>query len=68
MIEQIKNPPKGFEEVIKRHFYIKKSEIIDEVNRWVEYADKREASYNGLVNDHNSSWATDLKVSKGKYK
>jgi len=27
---QIKNPPKGFEEVIKRHFYIKKKEIIEE--------------------------------------
>ncbi len=24
MIEQIKNPPKGFEDVIQRHFYAKK--------------------------------------------
>jgi len=23
MIENIKNPPKGFEEIIQRHFYIK---------------------------------------------
>ena len=27
---QIKNPPKGFEEIVRRHFYIKKNEIIEE--------------------------------------
>lgn len=30
-------------------------------------ADKKQASYVGLVNDHNTTWCTDLKV-KGKYK
>lgn len=31
MLGQLKNPPKGFESVVKRHFYIKKFEIIQEV-------------------------------------
>jgi len=31
MIDQIKNPPKGFEKVIKRNFYIKKDLILKEV-------------------------------------
>jgi len=30
MIDQIKNPPKGFEDVIQRHFYSKKKEILEE--------------------------------------
>lgn len=57
MIEQIKRPPKGFESVIKRHFYIKKAEIMEEVNHWVELADTNEATYGALVNDHNYNWA-----------
>ena len=31
-------------------------------------AEKREASYTGLINDHNSSWCAELKQSKTKYK
>jgi len=54
MIDAIKNPPKGFETVIRRHFYIKKEEIMEEVNKWVKYAKVRDTSYNGLVADHNS--------------
>ena len=42
---------------MKRHFYIKKEEILKEVHSWVELAEKNEASYNGLVNDHNYNWA-----------
>lgn len=30
MIEAIRNPPVGFENVIKRHFYLKKNEILIE--------------------------------------
>lgn len=57
MIDQIKKPSRGFETVIKRHFYIKKAEILTEVNHWVELAEKNEAAYAGLVNDHNYNWA-----------
>lgn len=49
MLGQLKNPPRGFESVIKRHFYVKKFEIMKEVNHWVELASRHEAAYTGLV-------------------
>jgi len=68
MLGQLKNPPKGFEQVIKRHFYIKKPEILKEVHKWIEYAETHEASYEGLVYDHNSEWCNKFKQSKTRYK
>jgi hypothetical protein len=68
MLGQIRKPPKGFESVVRRHFYIKKAEILKEVHEWIELADKYEATYTGLVNDHNYNWANQFKTSKGKYK
>jgi hypothetical protein len=68
MLGQIKNPSKGFETVILRHFYIKKEEILKDVNRWHERADKFEASYSGLVSSHNHQIAGDFNKSKTKYK
>mmetsp|Transcript_28549 Transcript_28549/g.25440 ORF Transcript_28549/g.25440 Transcript_28549/m.25440 type:complete len:352 (+) Transcript_28549:6147-7202(+) len=47
MIEQIRHPPKGFEAIIKRHFYLKKKEILEECNQWISWAKKRNASYHG---------------------
>lgn len=58
MLEQLKNPPKGFETVIRRHFYLKKDEILEECKKWIKYAEVRPASYNGLVTDHNHSWCS----------
>ena len=40
MLDQIRNPSKGFESVIRRHFYLKKKEIIEEVNKWVSISEK----------------------------
>lgn len=59
MIDNIKNPPEGFESVIKRHFYLKKAEILEEVNKWL--AEAKNASYVGLVSDHNSTWCSTFK-------
>jgi len=56
MIDQLKKPAKGFESVIKRHFYCKKEEIMKEVNHWLELANKNEAAYTGLIGDHNYTW------------
>jgi len=67
MIEQIKNPPKGFEEVIKRHFYLKKKPILKEVNKWIKYAQKRKASYTHLVKDHNSKLCAEFSKSPNRY-
>lgn len=67
MIEQLKRPSKGFETVIKRHFYLKKEEILKEVNHWIDLAEKNEATYAGLVNDHNYNWANQFKATKTKY-
>ena len=41
MIDNIKNPPVGFETIIRRHFYLKKGEIMEEVKKWVEFAETR---------------------------
>ena len=38
MIENINNPPKGFERVIKKNYYLKKDVILKEVESWVGLA------------------------------
>lgn len=68
MVDQIRNPAKGFETVVKRHFFLKKDEILEEVRKWVKYAEHRDASYTGLVNDHNTNWCSEFKSSKTRYK
>ena len=34
MIDMIKHPPRGFEEVVKEHFRIKKKEILETTEKW----------------------------------
>lgn len=53
IIDAIKNPPPGFEKVIKRNYYLKKNEILREVKEWVDKSKTVEANYTGLVYDHN---------------
>mmetsp|Transcript_13543 Transcript_13543/g.21120 ORF Transcript_13543/g.21120 Transcript_13543/m.21120 type:complete len:92 (-) Transcript_13543:3602-3877(-) len=60
MIEQIKNPPKGFEKVIRMSYFLKKKVILEEVKQWCEDAVEQEALYTGLVYDHNYQWAPKL--------
>ena len=57
MIEQILKPSKGFEEVIKRHFYLKKEQILKEVQGWIERSKTATAKYTSFSYDHNSTWA-----------
>ena len=49
----IKNPPAGFEKVLRYNFYLKKNEILKEVKEWVDMAKKSNALYTNLVHDHN---------------
>ena len=57
MIEQIRKPSKGFEEVIKRHFYLKKDQILKEVQTWIERGKTAQAKYTSFSYDHNPNWA-----------
>lgn len=57
IIEQIKKPSKGFEEVIYRHFYLKKNQIIEEVKEWIQKSKTTNAKYTSFSYDHNPSWA-----------
>lgn len=67
MIEMIKSPPRGYEEVVLRSFYLKKDMILKEVKGWINIADKP-ASYGGLVNSHNYELATQLTNNPASYK
>ena len=60
MIEQIRNPSPGFEEVIKRHFYLKKDQILKEVKGWIERGKKAKADYDFLCSLHNKTWCERL--------
>lgn len=57
MIEAIRNPPNGFEQVLRASFWLKKEMILEEVRQWVEEAADAKANYSGLVCDHNCEWA-----------
>ena len=66
MIDMIKNPPAGYEKVVRGNFYLKKNVILRDVKKWVDEAENVEATYLDLVSYHNQSWAT-LFQTKGKY-
>ena len=58
MIDMIRNPPKGFEDVIKIHFYLKKDKILKEVDTWIERAKKVPFKFDGLSQGHNPTYAS----------
>jgi hypothetical protein len=66
MLQQIKSPSKGFETVIRRHFYCKRDEIMKDCKIWIQEASDNEALYTGLVSDHNYNWCQKFKP-KGAY-
>eukprot|EP00357_Protocruzia_adherens_P022751 CAMPEP_0115037534 /NCGR_PEP_ID=MMETSP0216-20121206/42858_1 /TAXON_ID=223996 /ORGANISM="Protocruzia adherens, Strain Boccale" /LENGTH=387 /DNA_ID=CAMNT_0002417737 /DNA_START=159 /DNA_END=1322 /DNA_ORIENTATION=+ len=54
MIDMIKNPPEGFEKIIKTHFYYKREQILADVEQWItEAKDLSADDYGDLVSDHN---------------
>ena len=61
MIDMIKNPPNGFEDVIKIHFYLKKERILKEVDSWIDKAKNVPYIFDGLSSCHNSSYAEKFK-------
>ena len=42
MIGQIKNPPIGYEEVVKLHFKMKKEEIMTTTQKWIDSVKNKE--------------------------
>ena len=67
MIEQMTNPSNGFEEAIRKHFFLKREEIMDEVKEWITFSEENKASYASLVECHNHSWWQKFKE-EGEYK
>lgn len=69
IIEQIKNPTRGFEDVIRRSFFLKKDQILAEVDDWIERAKTEEANYtDGLTTSHNNEPAAMLGASPTAYR
>ena len=62
-------PPTGFEDVIKKHFYYKKNEILKTCNKWLEEAQnpKEAPDYAGLTSSHNYELANLFGKSKDAY-
>lgn len=67
MIGQIENPSKGFENVIRTHFVLKKDKILKTVESWKAMAAEKEATYTGLVADHNSSYCERFRTKPNSY-
>ena len=54
MINMIKNPPPGFEEVIKNHFSMKKEEIINTIQIWEQNA----SNHKEVIKNYNQELIT----------
>ena len=68
ILEQLKNPSAGFEEVIKESFKIKKPQILAEVDDWIKQAKTEPANYtDSLTTSHNSQIANDFNSSTDCY-
>jgi len=68
MLGQLRNPPLGFEAVVKRHFFLKRESIVVCCDKWVVEAndpDGLKADYSGLVMDHNPTIVA--KFHRGEY-
>ena len=61
MIGQIETPTRGFENVIRTHFVLKKEKILKTVKEWNQLAQEKEATYTGLVADHNPTYCDRFK-------
>ena len=55
MVDVIEHPPRGFEEVVKTHFRLKREAVLKDVEQWVQEADTITSSLHcsGLTCAHN---------------
>ena len=54
IVDKIKNPAPGFENLIKEHFKFKKQEIIDTVEDWLTVSKKSEGEMRKLLEEFKS--------------
>lgn len=66
MLEQLRNPTKGFEYAIRQHFYLRRYALLKQCEEWLSVA-STPASYTGLIADHNTDWATKFKKSSNAF-
>ena len=62
ILEQLKNPNKNFENVIKKHFFLKKDIILKECLKWVE--EYEEKDFYNVYNDHSLDWVNNKEIKK----
>lgn len=61
IIEQLRSPTPGFEDIIRRNFFLKKDMILAEVDGWIEREKTEDANYtDGLTTSHNPDIAAML--------
>ncbi len=56
MIEMIRMPPYAFQDVVRKHFSLKKAEILQECQKWID--DKNRPFLNCSQNPHYESMIT----------
>ncbi len=60
ILEQLRNPAKGFEDAIKASFFLKKDKILADIQSWIDEETSlgpSESNYGGLVSGHNMELA-----------
>ena len=69
MNDVIQHAPAGFEDVIQKHFYYKKNEILKTCQKWLEEAQNPKVTpdYTGLVVSHNYEVANLFTKTKDAY-
>jgi molybdopterin/thiamine biosynthesis adenylyltransferase/ubiquitin-protein ligase len=66
MLGQLKSPSRGFEDVVRKHFLLQETFVLEQCEEWINDALKP-ASYTGLIDDHNHNWASKFATSQGAY-
>jgi ubiquitin-protein ligase len=64
VLEQLRNPPKEFAEVIVKHFTLKKEEVLRTLNAWAVDACEDTAVYGGDEGSGYNPWCSELFNSK----
>jgi len=64
MLDYLKDPPYGFEDVVRTHFWIKKHEILAQISTWKELHSKaQESAAKQNVEQHESVYGRETEIS-----